>query len=235
MPASVPNPDLKEEVSHAIKAGYKGETQTGRFAMEGFFTGYEDFIENNVPVSVLPDGTGLSSTRNPGEAIIYGFEAGGEWNIGETYQRMEGWGMGLNTGRAYGENQTKDTAINTVEPWKTVGWFGYQQPDGKYGTRLIGTYTAEVTRTDDTTMNGRMFRPPAWFTLDAVAWWNPVEGLTLNAGLNNILDEQYYQWGTVRRSGGHMGLDAFGGQAGSVTDRSTAPGRNFYMSATYAF
>ncbi len=57
----------------------------------------------------------------------------------------------------------------------------------------------------------------------------------MNGGVNNIFNEQYYDWGTVRRSGGHMGLDTFGGQAGSVTDRSTAPGTNIFLSATYAF
>ncbi|WP_367872218.1 TonB-dependent hemoglobin/transferrin/lactoferrin family receptor [Luteolibacter sp. Populi] len=232
---TVPNPDLKEEVSHAFKVGYKGEGEAGRFAVEGFFTKYDDFIENNVPVGFLPDGTALSTTKNMGEAIIYGIEASGEWEIGSKFKRMDGWALGLNTGRAYGENQTKDTAINTVEPWKTVGWIGYRDPGGVYGARLLGTYTAAVTRTDDTTMNGRMFRPPSWFTLDAVAWWKPMEGLTVNGGVNNILDEEYYEWGTVRRSGGHMGLDTFGGQAGSVTDRSTAPGTNVFLSATYAF
>lgn len=232
---TIPNPDLKEEESHAFKLGYKGEAEQGRFAIEGFFTKYKDFIENNVPVGLLPDGTALSTTKNQGEAIIYGFEASGEWDIGTAFDRMRGWTLGLNTGRAYGENQTKDTAINTVEPWRTVGWIGYQDAQGTYGARVLGTYTAAVTRTDDTTMNGRMFRPPSWFTLDAVAWWKPMEGLTLNGGVNNIFNEQYYDWGAVRRSGGHMGLDTFGGQAGSVTDRSTAPGTNVFLSATYAF
>lgn len=232
---TVPNPDLQEELSHAFKLGYKGEGAPGRFAIEGFFTKYDDFIENNVPVGVLPDGTVLSTTKNLGEAIIYGFEASGEWNIGDTYRDFEGWSVGLNTGRAYGENQTKDTSINTVEPWKTVGWIGYQESQAKYGARLIGTYTAAVTRTDDMTMNGRMFRPPAWFTLDIVAWWKPTDGLTLNAGVNNIFDEEYWNWGTVRRGGGHLGLGTFGGQAGSVDDRTTAPGTNFYLSATYTF
>lgn len=232
---TVPNPDLSEELSHAFKVGYKGEKEIGRFAVEGYFTKFRDFIESNVPVGTLPDGTVLSSTRNIGEAITYGLEASGEWNIGETYKPMTGWSLGASTGRTYGENQTKGTPLNTVEPWKTVTWVGYQEPLGKYGARLFGTYTAAVSRTDDTTMNGRMFHPPAWFTLDLAAWWKPVEGVTINTGVNNIFDEQYWQWGSVRRSGGHLGLDTFGGQAGSVTDRTTAPGTNFYLSATYNF
>ncbi len=94
---TVPNPDLKQEVSPAFKLGYKGESETGRFAVEGFFTKYRDFIEKNVPVGRLLDGTALSTTKNQGEAIICGFEASGEWNLGETAPRLDGWTLGLNT------------------------------------------------------------------------------------------------------------------------------------------
>jgi hemoglobin/transferrin/lactoferrin receptor protein len=232
---TIPNPDLAEELSHAFKLGYKGEAEVGRFGIEAFFTKYNDYIETNVPVGTLPGGAVLVSTQNIGEAIIYGAELSGEWNVGETYKSLNGFSMGLATGRVYGENQTKDTAINNVEPWKTVGWIAYQEPDAKYGVKLLGTYTAEVTRTDDITASGRMFHPPAWFTLDLQTWWRPTEGLTINAGVNNIFNEKYWNWSTVRRGGGHLGLSGFGGQAASVNDRSTAPGTNFYLSTTYAF
>ncbi|QUE49336.1 TonB-dependent hemoglobin/transferrin/lactoferrin family receptor [Luteolibacter ambystomatis] len=232
---TVPNPDLREELSHAFKLGYKGESGLGKVGIEAFFTKYRDYINGNVPVDTMPDGTVLVTTENIGAAIIYGLEASAEWNVGETDRRFDGFTLGLSSGRVYGENQTKGTALNTVDPWKTVGWIGYQEPDAKYGAKLLGTYTAAVTRTDDTTMNGRMFRPPAWFTLDIVAWYHPIESVTLNAGVNNLFNEKYWNWSTVRRGGGHLGLDVFGGQAGSVDDRSTAAGTNFYLSATYTF
>jgi len=232
---TVPNPDLQEEVSHAFKIGYKGEGAPGRFGVELFYTKYQDFVENNVPVEILPDGTVVTTAINQGDAEIYGIEMSSEWNIGDTFDRLTGLSLGLSSGKTVGNNKTKGEPINTIEPWKTVGWFGYQDPDAKYGARLIGTYTAEMNRTDDTTMNGKMFHPPSWFTLDFVAWWKPVDGLTLNAGVNNIFDEQYWNWGTVRRGGGHLGLDSFGGQESSVDDRTTASGTNFYLSATYTF
>lgn len=233
---TVPNPELEEETSHAFKVGYKGQNDLGRFGVEAFYTRYFNFIENNIPVGQTLDGsTDLVSTANRGTAEIYGIEASGEWNIGETYSQMQGFVVGLNAGYTIGDNLTIDQPINTVEPWKAIAYIGYADPEGVFGTRLIGTYTGAVTRTDDTTMNGEYYHPDAWFTLDVVAWWKPISGLTLNAGINNIFDEQYYNWSTVRRGGGHLGLADFGGHAGSVTDRSTAPGRNFFISATYQF
>lgn len=232
---TVPNPNLQEETSHAFKLGYKAEDDRGRLGVELFYTRYQDFIENNQVLERLPDDSVITTTLNQGEAEIYGIEASGEWDAGSWKPALTGVSLGLSAGYTIGNNLTKDEPINTVEPWKAIGFIGYADPDGKYGARLVGTYTGAVTRTDDTTMNGRMYRPDSWFTLDLLAWWKPVQGLTFNAGVNNIFDEQYWNWSTVRRGGGHLGLADFGGQASSVDDRTTAPGRNFYLSATWQF
>lgn len=232
---SIPNPDLEEEISHAFKFGYKAQGDPGRAAIELFYTRYTDFIESNVAYKQNPDGSFLTQTQNRGTAEIYGIEASGEWDAGSWKPQLDGFTIGLNGGYTIGDNLTIGEPINTVEPWKIIGFVGYADPDDRFGARLIGTYTGAVTRTDDTTFYGTMYHPDAWFTLDLAVWWKPVTGLTLNAGINNIFDEQYWNWSTVRRGGGHLGLADFGGQASSVDDRTTAPGRNFYVSATWKF
>ncbi len=239
---TVPNPDLSKESSHAFKLGYKAADDRGRVGVELFYTRYKDFIEKDELGRVIIDqGDGpeifdIYTTMNMGNAEIYGIEGSAEWEAGSWKPALDGFIVGLNAGYTIGNNLTKDQPINTVDPWKAVGYLGYADPDGVYGVRLIGTYTAAVTRTDDTTrITGQMFRPDAWFTLDLTAWWRPVEGVTLNAGINNLFNEQYYNWSTIRRGGGHMSLSDFGGATTSVSDRLTAPGRNFYVSATYKF
>ena len=240
---TIPNPDLGKETSHALKLGYKAENDHGRFGMELFYTRYQDFIEKEEIATVTftdsegnPTTSVITTTANQGGAEIYGIEGGGEWNPGAWQPALEGFSLGLNAGYTIGNNLSKDQPLNTVDPWKAVGYLGYADPGGVYGARLIGTYTAAVTRTDDTSpITGRMFRPEAWFTLDLVAWWRPVEGLTLNAGINNLFDEQYYNWSTIRRGGGHYSLPQFGGNTNSVNDRLTAPGRNFFVAATWQF
>jgi len=226
---TVPNPNLREERSDAFEVGYKAEGRAGRFQTAVFYTHYNDFIENGVPTDDFDEeNRRVVTTVNRGEAEIYGFELGGMHEMGYWWDRAAGWQIGLSTGKTIGNNLTDDVPLNSVEPWKTAGFLGYEDPDGKFGTRLTGIYTAEVKRVDDTTNQTEFFRPPAWFTLDLAAWWQPSESVAIHAGLNNIFDEKYWSWGSVRRGNGHLG-------GNGTTDRSTAPGRNFSLSVTKTF
>jgi len=226
---TVPNPDLQEERSDAFELGFKADGNAGRFQASVFYTRYRDFIENGVPTGELDDdGRDIVTTVNRGEAEIYGFELGGSHDLGYWWDRAAGWELGLATGKTIGSNLTDDVPLNTIEPWKTVGFVGYEDPDGRYGARLSGTYVAAVTRVDDTTNQGTFFRPPSWFTLDLAAWWQPSETVAIHAGFNNIFDEKYWLWGSVRRGNGHIG-------GNGTSDRATAPGRNFSLSVTKTF
>lgn len=226
---TIPNPSLEEEQSDAFELGFKSEGKAGRFQASVFYTHYKDFIENGVDTGERDDmGRVIVTTVNRGEAEIYGFEFGGMLDGSYIHDKAEGWQIGLSTGKSIGNNITDDVPLNSIEPWKTAGFIGYEDPEGRFGARLSGIYTAEVKRVDDTTNQSEFFRPPAWFTLDLAAWWEPTETVAIHAGFNNILDEKYWTWGTVRRGNGHLGGDA-------TTDRTTAPGRNFSVSITKTF
>ena len=226
---TVPNPDLREERSDAFEVGFKAEGKAGRFQSSVFYTRYKDFIENGVPTGEFDDDNReIVTSVNRGDAEIYGFELGGTHELGYWWNKAAGWQVGLSTGKTIGTNLTDDVPLNSVEPWKTAGFLGYEDPDGRYGARLTGIYTAEVDRVNDETNQGTFFRPPAWFTLDLAAWWQPTETVAIHAGFNNIFDEKYWAWGSVRRGNGHLGGDA-------TTDRTTAPGRNFSLSVTKTF
>lgn len=226
---TVPNPDLKEERSDAFEVGVKAEGGPGRFHGAAYYTRYSDFIENGVQTgSQDADGRDILTTMNRGRSDIYGFELGGVLKAGHWWSGAEGWEAGLSTGKSVGINRTDKTWINTVEPWKSVAFIGYEDPGGRFGGRLTGVYVDEVTRVDDRTFQGTFYRPPSWFTLDLGLWWRPQDSLTIHAGVNNIFDEKYWTWGTVRRGNGHLGGNA-------VTERSTDPGRNFSISLTKTF
>jgi hemoglobin/transferrin/lactoferrin receptor protein len=226
---TVPNPSLEEERSDAFELGFKAEGDAGRFQASVFYTNYKDFIENGVPTGELADdGREILTTVNRGEAEIYGFELGGMIELGHFREQAAGWQLGLGTGKSIGSNLTDDVPLNSIEPWKTAAFIGYEDPQGLFGARLTGLYTAAVDRVDDTTNQGTFFRPPAWFTLDLAAWWQPTETVSVHAGLNNLFDEKYWAWSSVRRGNGHLGGNA-------TTDRSTAPGRNFSLSITRTF
>jgi len=227
---TVPNPELKEETSDAFEVGVKSDSEAGRFQASAYYTRYGDFIENGVKTGGLTDDNrDILTTLNRGRADIYGFELSGIWNLGHWVTEAEGWQFGLSTGKSVGINRSENTWLNTVGPWKTIAFIGYEDPDGRFGARLTGIYTDEVTRVDDVnTTQGAFYRPPAWFTLDLAVFWQPTDSLSIHAALNNIFDEKYWNWGSVRRGGGHLG-------GTSVSERSTAPGRNFSISLTKTF
>ncbi len=226
---TLPNPDLEEEKSDAFEIGVKGEGKAGRFQVAGYYTKYRDFIDNGVPTGRLDeDGRDIVTTVNRGEAEIYGFEVSGVLELGYWWQRAEGWQIGMATGKTIGSDLTRGQPLNTVEPWKSVAYVGYNDPEERFGARISGTYSAAVERVDDTTNQGTYFRPPSWVTLDLGLWWQPTETLAIHAGVNNILDEKYWLWSSVRRGNGHLGGNA-------TSDRSTAPGRNFSLSVTKTF
>jgi hemoglobin/transferrin/lactoferrin receptor protein len=226
---TVPNPNLKEERSDAFELGMKAENKGGRVQVAAFYTRYSDFIENGALTGETDDsGRDIVTTVNRGKADIYGFEVGGILEAGHWWSEAEGWQLGLSTGKSIGINRTDDTWLNTIEPWKTVGSFGYEDPAGRFGARLTGIFTTKVTHVDETTNQGDFFRPPSWFTLDLGVFWKPTDTFTVHAGLNNLFDEKYYNWGSVRRGNGHLGGNA-------TSERATAPGRNFSLSLTKTF
>ncbi len=225
---TVPNPDLEEETSDSFELGVKSEGAPGRIQAAAFYTHYQSFIENGVPTGTAPDGRDILTTLNRGEAEIYGVELSGILEAGYLHPAADGWQLGLSTAWTRGTNLTDDQPLNSIEPMQAIGFLGYDDPGGKFGARLTGTWTAAVDRIDDTTNQGTYFRPPSWFTLDLGAWWQPTEDLHVHLGLNNLFDEKYWTWGSVRRGNGHLGGSA-------IDDRTTAPGRNFSLSVTKTF
>jgi len=226
---TLPNPSLEEEKSHAFELGYKHQSDHKRLNASVFYTRYSDFIENGVATgSTDSDGRDIITTVNRGRVDIYGFELGGSWELGHWANSLEGIKVGISTGRTWGIDRERDAWLNTIEPWKTVAWLGYTAPSEKFGFRLTGTYVTGVKHIDDSS-GGPYFRPPSYFNLDASGFWKINENLTLQAGINNILDEQYWQWSNTRRGGGHIS------NSSSVDERSTAPGVNGFLSLTYQF
>lgn len=226
---TLPNPDLKEETSHAFELGVKRELEGGRFSAAGFYTRYDHFIENGVNTGDLSDdGRDILTTVNRGAVEIYGFELGGTAELGAWWDVMEGCSVGLKTGRTWGVDLENNTWLNSVDPWESVFWLGYRDAEDRFGVRITGTYVAGVKHVNDAD-GGPFFRPPSYFTLDASAYWRLRDDVTLQVGMNNLLDEQYWRWGSSRRGGGHST------NASSVDDRTTAPGVNGFVSVTYQF
>jgi len=83
------------------------------------------------------------------------------------------------------------------------------------------------------------FLPPGYGTLDLYAHYTPLENLELYAGISNLTNRKYWDWGNL--NGGMLGNLITGnglndaGTGGIPADRLTMPGRTLSVAAKISF
>lgn len=208
----LPNANLKPETSDGFEAGLRGGYADGSsFSLSGFYNTYEDFIDT---VFVGFSGGGLMQFQyqNLSEVTIYGAEARGE------YRFLPEWALRGSVAYAHGEDDDTGAPIDSVDPVKAVAGLAYE--GDVWGSQLVATH---AWRHDRVTAGN--FEAPSYTVVDFLAYYDVSEHLTVNAGLFNIFDEEYYN-----------SQDVSGLAAGStIVGRYAQPGRNFGVNATIKF
>ena len=222
---SAPNPDLGPERSESFEGGIRFSSDHVSLDVTAFSARYKDFISQEV----------VSGSFTPADPAVYQFVNLDRARVKGAEARFEGRASsGLYTTLALSyakgdEIQPDGTRVplSTIDPLKLVVGIGYREPqNGRFGGQLIMTHSArkEASRTDGL-CTPECFRPDGFTILDATAFVRIVEGLTLRAGVFNILDEKYAWWSDVR------GLAS----TSTVTDAYTQPGRNVSASLSFRF
>lgn len=212
---AIPNPDLKPETSRGTELGLRFRGDAGYTALTVFRNQYRDFIESFVGLGVDPS-TGLLvfQSQNLADVRIHGAELRSALELGRLNASLEGWRFNAGLSWAQGEDQTRDTPLDSVDPARAVLGLGYATGDGRWDFELIATAVRSKTRIDNSL--GARFQPPGYVLLDLLTQWRPHTAVAVNAGVFNLLDHHYWEWTSVR---GRSATDA-------VIDRFTAPGRN---------
>ena len=221
---SAPNPDLGPERSESFEGGIRFSSDHVSLDVTAFSARYKDFISQEV----------VSGSFTPADPAVYQFVNLDRARVKGAEARFEGRASsGLYTtlalSYAKGDEILPDgtrAPLSTIDPLKLVAGVGYREPAGRFGGQLIMTHSArkEASRTDGL-CTPECFRPDDFTILDATAFVRIVEGLTLRAGVFNILDEKYAWWSDVR------GLAS----TSTVTDAYTQPGRNVSASLSFRF
>lgn len=208
----VGNPNLKPETSNSYELGLRGQHRTGSYGLALFYNQYDDFIEQ-VTTPAAGYYIGQFQWININQATIRGAEANGELQL---------HGIGLPAGSrllgsiayARGKNEENGQPLNSVDPLKAVLGLAYDDPTGQFGGTLNWTLVQGKTRIDYTEVADQ-FATPGYATLDLNGWLQLTEQVSLNAGLYNLTDKKYWQWGDVQ------GLTS----SSASLDRYTQPGR----------
>lgn len=195
---TIANTRLKPETSHSLEAGLRGQYALGSLSASLFYNRYNDFIEQ-ATVATAPLLTFQSV--NLDRVDIRGAEFKGELYLdqlglpGGTYAQAS-------LAYAHGQDKGKNQPLNSIDPLKGVFGLGYREPGGRFGGELNWTLVAAKERIDRSEAASlrmdEQFRSPGYGILDLNAWWQLSEQVSLNGGLYNLTDKQYWQWGDVR-------------------------------------
>ncbi|MCB1034040.1 MAG: TonB-dependent hemoglobin/transferrin/lactoferrin family receptor, partial [Acidobacteria bacterium] len=195
---TLPNPDLEPETSDNFELGLKGTFGEGSFSLVVFENHYDDFIDTAFlgfnPVLFLVE----FQPRNVDEVEISGVELAGDLFFGRT------WSFRGAFAHIEGENVTTQKPLDSVAPDRLVVGLRYRPPGSRLRAELTTTYVAE--KNEDEVDRGQagflQFTTPGATIVDLSASLELSSHLALTAGLYNLLNETYWNWGDVR------GLDA---------------------------
>lgn len=244
--AFLPNEKLKAETSRGLELGLRGKGEAGWFNVAAYYNRYRDFIwsgyqlkASQVPdwVQVNPGMNLFYQAVNARKAYIKGAEASGALRLGYFNEALRGWSVrgsaAVASGRLIEPGASGYSPLNTVDPAKLVLGIAYDA--NQWGAELIGTGVRRHSRLG----NANAFRPGGYATLDLYAHYAPIARLELYAGITNLADRKYWDWGSL--NSGALGNLVTGngindaGAGGVPADRRTMPGRAFSVAARIAF
>ena len=221
---SAPNPDLGPERSESIEGGLRFSSDHVSLDLTAFSARYKDFISQEV----------VSGRFTPADPAVYQFINLDRVRVHGAEARFEGRassGLFATLALSYAKGNVIDPTgardpLSTIDPLKLVAGIGWREREGRFGVQLIMTHSARKEESRTTGVcTPSCFRPDDFTILDATAFVRLVEGLTLRAGVFNILDKKYAWWSDVR------GLAS----TSTVTDAYTQPGRNASVSLSFRF
>ena len=186
-----------DSYSYSYELGLRGQYRLGNFSVALFYNQYDDFIEQVSRPSSKPGYPfGEFQYINKDRVTIRGAEVKGELFL-DTLGLPEGWRARGNLAYARGKDEGPGEALNSIDPLKGVFSLAYSQPNGQFGGDLSWTLVAAKNRFD-TTQTHDQFATSGYGTLDLNAWWQVDEHFSVNAGLFNLTNKRYWNWGDVQ-------------------------------------
>jgi hemoglobin/transferrin/lactoferrin receptor protein len=217
---AIPNADLKPEESQGWEFGLRSRGAWGSFDLSVYHNDYDDFIESLVSLGINPE-TGLLvfQSQNLTDVRIRGIEAATTLNLDTWTDLLEDWQLRASVAYADGEDQSRDVALDSIEPLTAVVGMRWLPNWAPVDLEIVAT---AVGRQDDLN-DPALFQAPGYVTIDLLAGWQINPSMSLRAGLFNLTDRQYWAWSNVR-----------GRPADSLSlDRFTQPGFNAGASFTW--
>ncbi|WP_055732495.1 TonB-dependent hemoglobin/transferrin/lactoferrin family receptor [Agarivorans gilvus] len=221
--ATLPNPELKPEESQSYEMGLRTNTPYSSMELVGFFNDYTNFIQSVTDYSDPAYPAGITINENIGEAEIYGVEFKAKYWLDDALGAPKGSYSRFSMAYAQGKNKQDGSSLDSVAPLTAVWGLGYDHPEQLWGGVINLTMVA-AKKADDWA-NQDNAPAPGHALLDLTAYYQPLQDLTLRAGLFNALDQKYWSYTELD---GHAADDL-------GLDRYSQPGRNWGVDLAYKF
>lgn len=227
---SIPNPNLSPENSRSFEGGARYTSDLVSIDLTGFHADYRDFIEQietTGRLSPSPAAPWIYQWVNRGRVKIEGAEAKIEARPARGVSTT--LAVSYATGDAIAPNGAR-TPLQSIDPLKAVIGIGYDDPDRRFGGRVMTSYVGqkEIDRTRGMACNtatAQCFRGVERFIVDVTAYVRITPEITLRGGVFNLTDQTYWNWSDIR------GLAA----TSATRDAFSQPGRNASASVSFRF
>ena len=185
------SPDLKPETSDTFEVGLRKFTDKFDWNISGFFSKYDDYIEQHSYIGRSAAGFLEYQSKNKDDIEIYGteIEAAYRFNPDSTGISLIG-----SLGYSHGENTKTDTALDSIEPLKAVATLRYKTQDNKFTVDFKNTYVGEPRVESGTTT----YVPDSYNKVDVIGNLKQSERLELDLGVYNLFDKRYYYYSDVK-------------------------------------
>ncbi len=201
------SPDLDPEKSINLDMGlnYRGSRSTTRISV--FRNAIDDYID--LANTGTTDGNGLTiyQFRNVREAVLYGMEAGNEYQLGN--------GLEVFTGISYvrGKDDTSGDNLGRIPPLKALYGMRYRKKGHGitwWEVKFTSAAAQKKTAANEDAASG-------WTTIDLHLNYSFAKGPSVIIGIENVLDKSYHD---------HLS---------GITWTNEQPGRNFEAGVNWNF
>lgn len=192
------NPELQPETSDTFELGIRGNFRQFSFSATGFYNKYDNFIETFAPagvdLTIVPGfPVSLFQSQNVARARTYGLELSGTYRFSP---QPHGFSLLAGLGLTVGDNLTTNQPLESIDPIKAVVGLRYRAPENRWGADLVATLAAPPRLRDDRPSGS--YTPTGYTMVDLVGYYNITPLVTLNLGVFNLLNHQYFLYSDVR-------------------------------------
>jgi hemoglobin/transferrin/lactoferrin receptor protein len=191
------NPNLRPETSDTFELGIRANYPQFNFSLTGFYNSYNNFIQSfaslgTATVNGIPN-VNLFQTQNVARASTYGLELSGEYRFSpEKY----GFSLISALGVTIGDNLSTNQPLETIDPLKLLTGLRYRAPEDLWGADLIATLAGQPRLASDRPANA--YTPQGYTVVDLTGFYKITPQLTLNMGIFNLFNSQYFLYSDVR-------------------------------------